>query len=157
MKLQTIALATLCLAGTAQAQTTSSPPPIANSPEAQAQVAQPAQQGASQPVIDIVGGISAPMPIAIPTMPTSAVVDTPAGSTDVLGQKLADVITNDLRGSGLFTPVPPAQLRTVAFPEVTAPAYDYWGGTGAQSLVQGYVRANGDGWLTGSGVHYYVG
>jgi TolB protein len=147
MKFPTLALATLCLASTAHAQTTP-PPPIANSPQAQAQAAQAAQQGAGQPVIDIVGGISAPMPIAIPTMPTSAVVDTPAGSTDVLGQKLADIITNDLRGSGLFTPVPPAQLRTVSFPEVTAPAYDYWGGTGAQSLVQGYVRANSNGTLT---------
>ena len=33
-------------------------------------------------------------------------------------------------------------------PEVTAPAYDYWGGTGAQALVEGYIRANGDGTLT---------
>ncbi|WP_294251666.1 Tol-Pal system beta propeller repeat protein TolB [uncultured Sphingomonas sp.] len=147
MKFKFVALATVCLATAAHAQTTP-PPPIANSPEAQSQAAQPAQQGGGQPVIDIVGGISAPMPIAIPTMPTSAVVDTPAGSTDVLGQKLADIITNDLRGSGLFTPVPPAQLRTVVFPEVTAPAYDYWGGTGAQSLVQGYVRANSNGTLT---------
>lgn len=146
MKFKFAALATVCLASAAHAQTTP-PPPIANSPQAEAQ-AQAGQQAGAQPVIDIVGGISAPMPIAIPAMPTSAVVDTPAGSTDVLGQKLADVITNDLRGSGLFTPVPPAQLRTVAFPEVTAPAYDYWGGTGAQSLVQGYVRANSNGTLT---------
>ncbi|MDT9121383.1 hypothetical protein RSW84_28460, partial [Escherichia coli] len=79
------ALATLCLAGAAHAQT-GSPPPIVNSPQAAAQAQ---GQGQDQPVIDIVGGISAPMPIAIPAMPTSAVVDTPAGSTDVLGQKLA--------------------------------------------------------------------
>jgi TolB protein len=39
-------------------------------------------------------------------------------------------------------------LRPVAFPEVTAPAFDYWGGTGAQALVQGFIRANGDGTLT---------
>ncbi len=33
-------------------------------------------------------------------------------------------------------------------PEVQAPAFPYWGGTGAQALVQGYIRANGDGTLT---------
>ena len=31
---------------------------------------------------------------------------------------------------------------------MTAPEFDYWGGTGAQALVQGFVRANGDGKLT---------
>ncbi|MHA6719222.1 Tol-Pal system beta propeller repeat protein TolB [Sphingomonas sp. RS6] len=139
----TLAFATLLLAGAAHAQTTP-PPPIANSPQAAAQD----QQQGGQPVIDIVGGISAPMPIAIPVMPTAAVTDTPAGSTDVLGQKLAEIITSDLRGSGLFTPVQPALLRTVGFAEVTAPAYDYWGGTGAQALVQGFVRANSNGSLT---------
>ncbi|MEX7044690.1 hypothetical protein AB2C71_32235, partial [Pseudomonas aeruginosa] len=94
------------------------------------------------------GGISAPMPIAIPVMPTSAVVSTPAGSTDVLGRQLADIVTNDLRNSGLFTPLSPGQLRPITFPEVTAPGFDYWGSTGAQALVQGFIRANGDGNLT---------
>ena len=90
------------------------------------------QQPAVQPangqeglVVDVEGGISTPMPIAIPAMPTSAVVQTPAGTTDVVGQKLSEIIANDLRNSGLFTPIPPAQLRTVSFPEVTAPAFDY--------------------------------
>ncbi|WP_230483315.1 Tol-Pal system beta propeller repeat protein TolB [Sphingomonas sp. Leaf21] len=104
--------------------------------------------GSQELVVDVEGGISAPMPIAIPAMPTSAVVQTAAGTTDVVGQQLSQIIANDLRNSGLFTPVPPAQLRTVSFPEVTAPAFDYWNGTGAQALVQGYVRANGDGTLT---------
>ncbi len=128
----------------------------APAPAPQAQPAAPAgQQPAAQPangqeglVVDVEGGISAPMPIAIPAMPTSAVVQTPAGTTDVVGQQLSQIIANDLRNSGLFTPIPPAQLRTVSFPEVTAPAFDYWNGTGAQALVQGYVRANGDGTLT---------
>ncbi|KQT32865.1 translocation protein TolB [Sphingomonas sp. Leaf412] len=105
-------------------------------------------QGGGPLEVDVTGGISAPMPIAIPPMPTPAVASTPAGSTDVLGRQLSEIIANDLRNSGLFTPVPPAQLRTVSVPEVTAPAFDYWGGSGAQALVQGYVRANGDGTLT---------
>ena len=110
----------------------------------------PAAAGATPPPleVDVTGGISAPMPIAIPAMPTSQIMDTPAGPTDKLGRQLADVIANDLHNSGLFTPLQPAQLRAVIFPEVTAPAFDYWGGTGAQALVQGYVRANGDGSLT---------
>jgi TolB protein len=117
-------------------------------PPAGQQPAALAAAGQEGLVVDVEGGISAPMPIAIPAMPTSAVVQTPAGTTDVVGQQLSQIIANDLRNSGLFTPVPPAQLRTVSFPEVTAPAFDYWNGTGAQALVQGYVRANGDGTLT---------
>jgi TolB protein len=113
----------------------------------QTQPAPPPQQG-EELVVDVTGGVSAPMPIAIPTMPTPSLVETPAGATDALGRQLSEIIAADLRNSGLFTPLPPAQLRTVAFPEVTAPAFDYWGGTGAQALVQGYIRANGDGTLT---------
>ncbi|HTG37528.1 Tol-Pal system beta propeller repeat protein TolB [Sphingomonas sp.] len=109
----------------------------------------PAQDQAPPPLeVDVTGGISAPMPIAIPYMPTPAVQSTPAGSTDDLGRQLSEIITNDLKNSGLFTPLQPAQLRAVVFPEVTAPVYDYWGGTGAQALVQGFVRSNGDGTLT---------
>jgi TolB protein len=65
-----------------------------------------------------------------------------------MGQKLSEIITNDLRNSGLFTPLAADRLLPVAYNEVTAPAYDRWNGTGAQALVQGYVRANGNGSLT---------
>jgi TolB protein len=138
-----LAPALMLLAGAAVSQT---PPPAPQTAPAGAAVAGQDQAGGL--VVDVEGGVSAPMPIAIPTMPTAAVVQTPAGSTDVLGRQLSEIIANDLRNSGLFTPLPPAQLRAVSVPEVTAPAFDYWGGTGAQSLVQGYVRANGDGSLT---------
>ncbi|MGN6373960.1 MAG: Tol-Pal system protein TolB, partial [Sphingomonas sp.] len=123
---------------------------------AQAAPQQPGQPQAAQPGadqngrlrVDITGGVAAPTPIAIPDLPTTQVTSTPAGSTDVLGHKLAGVITDDLRNSGLFSPVSPNLLRKVTVPEVTAPAFDYWGTTGAQVLVEGYVRANGDGTLT---------
>ncbi|GAA0732706.1 Tol-Pal system beta propeller repeat protein TolB [Sphingomonas japonica] len=116
------------------------PPPTLDAP----------QDGQSAPPLEVsvTGGISAPMPIAIPGMPTPNAVGTAAGSTDQLGRQVADVVATDLRNSGLFTPLPPSQLRAVGFPEVTAPQFDYWGGTGAQALVQGFVRANGDGNLT---------
>jgi TolB protein len=123
------------------AQTTTAPAP--------APLAAPAQDQSPPPLeVSVTGGVSAPMPIAIPAMPTNAVISTPAGTTDDLGRKLADIVTNDLKNSGLFQPLSPAQLRSVIFPEVTAPAFDYWGGTGAQALVQGFIRANGDGTLT---------
>jgi TolB protein len=127
-----VSLLALAFAGPAVAQGT--PPPAAG------------DQGGL--VVDVEGGISAPMPIAIPYMPTNAVVQTPAGSTDALGRQLAEIIGTDLRNSGLFTPLPQGQLRSPTFPEVGAPTFDYWSGTGAQSLVQGFIRANGDGTLT---------
>ena len=102
----------------------------------------------AQVEVDVVGGISAPMPIAIPAMPTPNPQQTPAGSTDVLGRQMAEILTNDLRNSGLFKPLGPEALRPVGFDQVTAPDFPYWGGTGAQALVQGFVRANGDGTLT---------
>lgn len=114
----------------------------------QQQPAPPAGAGGQRLRVDITGGIAAPTPIAIPPMPTQAVVKTAAGSTDVLGRQLSEIITNDLKNSGLFKPLSPGQLRPVSMPEVTAPAYDFWGSSGAQALVQGFIRANGDGNLT---------
>jgi TolB protein len=98
--------------------------------------------------VDISGGISQPMPIAIPVMPTPAVAPTAAGSTEALGEQVSQVITGDLKGSGLFNPLPKGQLHPVAFPQVGAPDYGAWLSTGAQALVQGFVQANGDGTLT---------
>ncbi|MEH3107307.1 MAG: Tol-Pal system beta propeller repeat protein TolB [Sphingomonas fennica] len=98
--------------------------------------------------VDITGGIAQPMPIAIPAMPTPAAAPTPAGDTAALGRRVAEVVTNDLKNSGLFNPVGAGQLLPVAFPQVTAPDYGGWGSTGAQALVQGFVQANGDGTLT---------
>ena len=136
------------LAGSAVAQ--QQPDAAQQTPAAAPQAGQAAPAGdqAGGLVVDVEGGTSSPTPIAIPVMPAQQIVDTPAGSTDALGQQLSTIIANDLRNSGLFTPLPPAQLRTVTVPEVTAPAFPYWSGTGAQALVQGYVRANGDGTLT---------
>jgi len=90
-------------------------------------------------IVDVTGGISQPMPIAIPAMPTPASTKTAAGLTDALGQQVA-------QGSGLFKPVPAS--HGVSFPQVTTPEYDYWTTTGASALVQGFVQANGDGTLT---------
>ncbi|WP_419827251.1 Tol-Pal system beta propeller repeat protein TolB [Sphingomonas sp.] len=97
-------------------------------------------------VVDITGGISEPMPIAIPAMPTPQAQATAAGQTDALGRQVAQIVTNDLKGSGLFKPV--STDHAVAYPQVSAPDYGYWTTTGASALVQGFVQANGDGTLT---------
>lgn len=86
--------------------------------------------------------------IAVPALPTPQSASTAAGSTEVLGRQVADVITADLRNSGLFQPKGPDAVRTIAFNEVTAPAYPYWRGSSAEALVQGFVRAKPDGKIT---------
>lgn len=132
-------MAAFAFATPALAQTATMPPSSAPQAAPQGQSNGPLQ-------VEITGSAGAATPIAIPPMPTTQVTNTAAGSTDVLGQKLAGVITDDLRNSGLFKPV--SANRAVTVPEVTAPAFDYWSSTGAQVLVEGYVRANGDGTLT---------
>jgi TolB protein len=107
-----------------------------------------AQAPADELVVDVEGGIAAPLGIAIPPMPTSAVTGTAAGRTDELGRQLAQIVTNDLRNSGLFKPVGGSALKDVPFGEVTAPAFDHWNGAQVSALVQGFIRANGDGTLT---------
>jgi TolB protein len=125
--------AALALPAGAQTPAPNAPPPAA----------------AGAPIrVDITGGISQPMPIAIPVMPTPAPTATAAGNTDALGAQLAQVISGDLKGSGLFTPLGASQLRPVTFAQATAPDYGGWLTTGAQALIQGFVQANGDGTLT---------
>ncbi|RQW43583.1 Tol-Pal system beta propeller repeat protein TolB [Novosphingobium sp. LASN5T] len=88
--------------------------------------------------------------IAIPAFATNADVPTTtsAGSTAALGQALAQIITADLRNNGLFKPVGPDGLPRPGFEQVPAPDFGVWSGRSAEMLVQGYVRANGDGQLT---------
>ncbi len=98
--------------------------------------------------VDVDGSIEKDLNIAVPIMPTPVEASTPAGSTTTLGRQVAEVIASDLRASGLFKPAGPAGIKGVAFDEVTKPAFEHWSGTGAEALVQGFVRANPDGALT---------
>lgn len=139
------AIIALASAGAAQAQVT--PAPAGPAPAPAPTAGAPAPQD-DELVVDIVGGISAPMPIIIPAMPTSQVTATAAGSTDDLGRQLAKIVNDDLRNTGLFKTVGPETARAIAYGEVTAPDYTSWDSFGAQALVQGYVRANGNGTLT---------
>ena len=88
--------------------------------------------------------------IAIPAFATNQEVSTAAGpgNTTALGNAIADVIYNDLRFNGLFEPTGPAGLPRPTYPQITAPSWPTWQGRDAEMLVQGYVRAGGDGRLT---------
>ncbi len=88
--------------------------------------------------------------IAIPAFATDANVptQTSAGSTAATGIAVAQVITADLKNNGLFKPVGPDALPRPAFEQVQAPEFGVWSGRSAEMLVQGYVRATGDGNLT---------
>lgn len=99
-------------------------------------------------VVDVVGGQRAVLPIAVPAMATPQAADTAAGNTAALGRQVAEIVSANLRDSGLFTPIGPGGLQAPTHPEVTAPNFGYFGGTGAQNLVQGFVQANADGSLT---------
>src|SRR3546814_20649240 len=87
------------------------------------------------------------MPIAIPVMPTPQPVSTPAGATNELGKRVAEVVTNDLKSSGLFRPLAVGSLVPVGFGQVAVPDFPAWQQRAAQAPVQGFVQANPDGTL----------
>ncbi len=86
--------------------------------------------------------------IIVPVFATPGSVDTAAGTTAVLGRQIAEVIAADLERSGLYAPSGPDGVRAIAMGEVTAPQFAGWRGSGAESLVHGFVRADGAGNLT---------
>ena len=98
--------------------------------------------------VDVTDESANDLSIAVPVMPTPQTTATPAGTTDALGRQIAEVVASDLRGSGLFKPVGPGGIRAIGYDEVTAPQYEGWAASGADALVQGFVRANPNGELT---------
>ncbi len=108
-----------------------------------------AMPAAAQLSVDVTNTIESNLKVAIPAMPTQQNVETPAGSTELLGQKIAEVIANDLRGSGLFSPMGPNGLPVPTMTEVTSPVFTRWSAMNAEALVQGFVRsAGGDAQIT---------
>ncbi|WP_066662967.1 MULTISPECIES: Tol-Pal system beta propeller repeat protein TolB [unclassified Sphingomonas] len=139
MKLRTLFAATTALfvafPGHAQEQPTAQP-------------AAPAGESQELPTIDVTDESAQDLTIIIPPMPTQQVVSTAAGSTDALGRQVSQIIADNLRNTGLFKPLGPTGVRAIPVSEVSAPDFGYWRGATAQALVQGFVRANGDGNLT---------
>ncbi|MVZ97977.1 Tol-Pal system protein TolB [Sphingorhabdus sp. IMCC26285] len=95
--------------------------------------------------------------IAVPALVAPSPADTPAGNSTALGRQIAEVISSDLRASGLFETQGPNGLRAIGLPEVTAPQFDYWKARPVEQLVQGFVRVGGDGNLTVGCYLYDVG
>jgi TolB protein len=126
----------------AHAQEVEQPAP----PPAEGQVADPGQESVLR--VDVTNQAAQDLVLAIPAMATPQAASTAAGSTDELGRKLAQIVDDDLRNTGLFKTMGPGAAPTVAFGEVNAPNYATWGARSAQAVVQGYVRANGNGTLT---------
>ena len=91
--------------------------------------------------VDVVGGIQAPMAIAVPAVPSAS------GGDVAVGRQIADVISSDLRSTGLFTPLGPAGIGTYSYAEASNPVYANWRNAGAAALVSGYVE-NAGGRLT---------
>jgi TolB protein len=133
------ALAFAALASTASAQDA---PPAAGPPSA-------SSDGALTGTVTGEGAWQ-DLGIAITTFATDRDVPTPtsAGSTAALGRALSGIVAADLRNNGLFKPSGPDGLPQPSYPQINTPDYPTWSGRGADMLVQGYVRAGGDGNLT---------
>ena len=93
--------------------------------------------------VDIVGGgVKSAITVAVPAMPSAG------GGADSLGRQIAEVISSDLRSTGLFTPIGPAGIGGYSYAQASSPAYAEWRGAGASALVSGFVEQRGDGRLT---------
>ena len=87
--------------------------------------------------VDVVGGIQAPMAVAVPAMPSAG------GSDLAVGRQIAEVIASDLRTTGLFTPIGPGGIGGYSYPEASNPVYATWRSAGAAALVSGYIENSG--------------
>ena len=95
--------------------------------------------------------------IAVPALVAPAPAYTAAGNSVALGRQIAEVISSDLRASGVFETQGPNGLRAITLPEVATPQFDYWKSRPVEQLVQGFVRVGGDGNLTVGCYLYDVG
>jgi TolB protein len=108
----------------------------------------------AQTKLQVPGGNTAPMPIAIPNF----VAGTPSDSD--VGAGVAQVITNNLKRSGLFAPIDPAAFTDRITNIDTAPNFQSWQTINAQALVTGRMTHQPDGrlkaefrlWEVGSGI-----
>jgi TolB protein len=105
-------------------------------------IAQPARLAAQgQPRLEITPGGTQALPIAIPDF----VAGTPADGE--VGAGVAQVITNNLKRSGLFAPIDPAAFIERISDIDRAPQFQNWKTINAQALVTGRMTRQGDGRL----------
>jgi TolB protein len=98
-----------------------------------------AERALAQLRVDITQGTPRPMPIAIPPFVGAG------GNVDELSQNVAQVVTADLKRSGLFLPVDPSAFLEPVVPPSVTPNFANWRPLNAQALVSGSVATTGDG------------
>ncbi|WP_413206077.1 Tol-Pal system beta propeller repeat protein TolB [Rhodospirillum sp. A1_3_36] len=98
-----------------------------------------APQARAELVIDVTQTAREPMPIAIPAFAGSD------SASQQLGSNMAQVIGNDLAGSGLFRVLDPAAYLQNLTDINVQPQFADWRAINAQALVQGEVEAVADG------------
>jgi TolB protein len=91
--------------------------------------------------VPVSGGEAAPLPIAIPDF----VAGSPADAE--VGVGVAQVITNNLKRSGLFAPIDPAAFIEKISNIDAAPQFQNWKTINAQALVTGRMTRQSDGRL----------
>ena len=102
-------------------------------------VLSPAGSALAQLRVDITQGTIRPISIAIPPFVGAS------GGVDELSQNVAQVITADLKRSGLFAPVDPSAFIEPIVPPTVTPNFANWRPLNAQALVSGSVVTTGDG------------
>lgn len=90
--------------------------------------------------IDITRGNVEPLPIAIPAFAGS-------GADIQLGADIAEIVSSDLRRSGLFIPLDPSTFNQAAIGGNETPIFANWTVINAQALVTGLVQLQADGRL----------
>jgi len=100
-----------------------------------------APRALAQTRVPVTGGEFTPLPIAIPNF----VAGTPADAE--VGVGVSQVITNNLKRSGLFAPIDPAAFIERISNIDTAPQFANWKTINAQALVTGRMTRQGDGRL----------
>ncbi|WP_224813851.1 Tol-Pal system beta propeller repeat protein TolB [Hasllibacter sp. MH4015] len=91
--------------------------------------------------LEITEGVIEPLPFALPTFIAES-----TGASDVAAD-ISRVITADLRGSGLFRPIP-AEAHIAQVTSFNAPvSYPDWQAINAQALITGAVEQRSDGQL----------
>jgi TolB protein len=98
-----------------------------------------AGSAAAQLRIDIRGPNVQPMPIALVDLAGAREED---GAT---GQRIMQVVANNLRGTGLFRPLDPGAFIQRPDEAARAPRFIDWRRIGAEALVAGTVRTNANG------------
>ncbi len=94
--------------------------------------------------VDITRGTANPIPIAITPLQAQAGGDP---QTAQIGHDISDIVTNDLRNSGVFRPLDPAAFIQAAQAAADQPRFADWKVLNAQALVTGMIAVEPDGRL----------